>query len=115
MSLIERSLPEDPLAFIRERVRRRRIFWTYHVNMRLAERFIRRVAILEAVDRYEIVESYPYDKYLPSYLILARTDDDAFHALFAVDLEGDNVRVVTAYRPSPSEWKADLKTRRVRR
>ena len=61
---------------------------------------------------YELVESYPDDKYLPSYLILARHDAEAFHILFAVDVQGDNVRVVTAYRPDPAEWQPDLKARR---
>jgi len=35
-----------------------------------------------------------------------------FHVLFAADVEGDNVRVVTAYYPSLEEWEEDLKTRR---
>jgi hypothetical protein len=46
---------------------------------------------------------------------LARSGNDAFHILFAIDLEGDNVRVVTVYRPSLDEWEADLKTRRTPR
>jgi hypothetical protein len=37
---------------------------------------------------------------------------DAIHVLFAVDVPGDNVRVITAYRPSADEWNDDLKTRR---
>jgi len=64
---------------------------------------------------YELVEAYPDDKYLPSYLILARHDRDAFHVLFAADVQGDNVRVVTAYRPDPFEWQPDLKARRPNR
>jgi hypothetical protein len=44
--------------------------------------------------------------------ILARHGSEAFHVLFATDLEGDNVRVVTSYRPDPGEWQADLKARR---
>jgi hypothetical protein len=83
--------------------------------MRLAGRFIPRETILGAVATYELVESYPDDKYLPSYLILARHAGEAFHVLFAVDVQGDNVRVVTAYRPDPGEWQADLKTRRLSR
>jgi hypothetical protein len=67
---------------------------------------------LAAVDSYELVESYPDDKYLPSYLLLARHGPDAFHVLFAADVEGDNVRVVTSYRPEVREWETDLKTRR---
>jgi hypothetical protein len=80
--------------------------------MRLAGRFIPRELILAAVPSYELVEAYPDDKYLPSYLLLARHDRDAFHVLFAADVQGDNVRVVTAYRPDPGEWQPDLTARR---
>lgn len=111
----ERTLPEDPVAFIQQCVRARRILWTYHVNLRLKGRSVSRQIILDAVDSYEVVESYPDDKYLPSYLMLARSGGDAIHVLFATDVEGDNVRVVTAYRPSPDEWAEDLKTRRASR
>jgi hypothetical protein len=83
--------------------------------MRLAGRFIVRETILAAVGTYELVEAYPDDKYLPSYLILARHGSEAFHVLFAADVEGDNVRVVTSYHPDPGEWQADLKARRPRR
>src|SRR4051794_25781232 len=90
----------NPLEFIRRCVRERKLFWTYHVNMRLERRHITRDEILSAVDAYAVIESYPDDKYLPSYLVASRE----FHVLFAVDAEGDNVRVVTAYRPDPEEW-----------
>jgi hypothetical protein len=83
--------------------------------MRLSGRFIPRETILAAVASYELVEAYPGDKYLPSYLILGRHGLEAFHVLFATDLEGDNVRVVTSYRPDPEEWEADLKARRSKR
>jgi len=45
-------------------------------------------------------------------LVLARLAGEAIHVLFATDIEADNVRVVTAYRPSRDEWEGDLKTRR---
>jgi hypothetical protein len=35
--------------------------------------------------------------------------------LFAADVDGDNVRVVTAYRPDLNDWFEDLKTRRTKR
>lgn len=108
-----RKLPPDPIVFIQNCVRRRQILWTYHVNMRLAGRFIPRGAIVAAVDTYELVEAYPDDKYLPSYLLLAHHGSEYFHALFAADIEGDNVRVVTAYRPDPNEWEENLKNRRL--
>jgi hypothetical protein len=77
--------------------------------MRLEKRHITRADILDAVDSYEIVESYPDDKYLPSYLIVAAA---RFHVLFAADVRDDNVRVVTAYRPDPDEWQPGFKHRR---
>ena len=103
-----RKVPDDPLAFIQRCIRERKIHWTYHVNMRLAGRYLTRDEILDAVNSYEIIESYPEDKYLPSYLVLAAS---SFHIQFAADVEGDNVRIVTAYRPDRSEWESDLKTR----
>jgi len=108
----ERLLPDRPLDFIRRCVRRRKILWTYHANMRLGGRFIERASILNAVDVFEIIESYPDDKYLPSYLVHGHAGSAVFHVLFAVDVAGDNVRVVTSYRPDPRDWEQDLKTRR---
>jgi hypothetical protein len=80
--------------------------------MRLKERYIPRTYILESTERYEIIESYPKDKYLPSYLIYSRHEVRIFHALFAVDVDGDHVRIVTAYYPTPEEWDEKLKKRR---
>lgn len=82
------------------------------MNMRLQGRFIARGMIVSAADSYEIVEAYPDDKYFPSYLLLWRQSDEIFHVLFGVDVEGQNVRIITAYYPSPEEWETDLKTRR---
>lgn len=108
----DRILPSDPLRFIQGCVKARKILWTYHVNMRLEARFIPRDAILESIGAYALIESYPEDKYLPSYLVWSINERGIFHVLFAVDVKGDNVRVVTAYRPNPEEWDDDLKVRR---
>lgn len=109
---LNRILPDDPLKFIRRCIRQRKIHWTYHVNMRTKGRFIPRQIILESIANYEIIEEYPKDKYLPSYLVYSRYQDHIFHVLFATDIEGDNVRVITAYYPSLEEWEEDLRTRR---
>ena len=110
--MTEPKVPDDPLSFIRDCIRGGRILWTYHVNMRLGQRFIARETIIRATESYEIVEAYPEDKYFPSYLLLGKHGDEAFHVLFGADIEGQNVRIVTAYFPSPKEWEVDLKTRR---
>lgn len=107
-----RRLPETPLEFIQYCVRERRVYWSYHVNMRMQERCITRNEVFDAVATYELIDSYPHDKYLPSYLVYAETSCNVFHVLFAADTEGDNVRVITAYHPDPNQWSYDLKTRR---
>ena len=108
----DRSLPTDALLLIQRCVRERKVFWTYHVNMRLAGRHISRDELFGATESYEIIESYPEDKYLPSYLVWAASEGGLFHVLFGVDVDGDNVRIVTAYRPNADEWESDLKSRK---
>ncbi|GEM_PF-7037578 len=51
-------------------------------------------------------------KYLPSYLVYAEHEGEVFHIQIATDVAGDRVIIVTAYRPTPEKWEADLKTRR---
>lgn len=68
--------------------------------------------ILESIDKYEIIEEYPEDKYFPSYLIRSEKGGRVFHVLFAVDVENSNIRVITAYYPHPDEWKPGFKQRR---
>ena len=79
--------------------------------MRMAERYIPRDIILASVDRYEIIETYPDDKYLSSCLVYACHEDMAVHILFALDRETDTVRIITAYKPFPDKWEDDGKTR----
>ncbi len=104
--------PTDPLEFIRRCLRERRVLWTHHINMRLGERAITRAMVLQATETCEIVEAYPDTRSLPAYLLLGWAGTDALHVLAAVDVGGDNVRIVTAYRPDPERWEDDLKTRR---
>ena len=110
--LTDRRLPDEALGFIQKSIRERKVYWTYHVNMRLSGRHISRDELFGAVDRYEVTELHTDDKYLPSHLVLATPPGAVFHVLFAVDVDAGNVGVVTAYRPNPDDWESDLKTRR---
>jgi hypothetical protein len=80
--------------------------------MRLRSRNLPREAIYESLESFEIIEEYPEDKYLPSYLVYCEHQFEVLHVLIAVDLEGVNVRIVTVYRPDPSQWTEDLKSRK---
>ena len=102
----------DPLSFIRRNVVSGNVFWTYHVNMRMKDRFISRRMIIETSDNFEIIENYSEDKYLPSYLIYSEYDNIKFHVLIAIDEKNDNVRIVTSYIPDVNLWDKDLKVRK---
>ncbi len=82
------------------------------MNMRMKDRFLSRKFIIDSISNYEIIEEYPKDKYLPSYLIYSEYQNRAFHILFAADVKEDNVRMITAYYPNLDEWEDGLKTRR---
>lgn len=80
--------------------------------MRLKGRFISRDAIISSLDNYEIIEEYPKDKYLPSYLIYTIYQGQIIHVQIATDLENKYVTIITAYKPSPDKWEKGFKTRR---
>lgn len=100
------------LEFIKSCIGRGKIHWSYHVNMRLKGRFISREAILSSINTYEMIEEYPKDKYLPSYLVYARYKNQIIHIHIAANVENDSVTIITAYKPAPDKWKEDFKTRR---
>ena len=102
----------DILEFIKSCIIHHSIYWTYHVNMRLEGRCISRESILASVNTYEIIEEYPQDKYLPSYLIYAKDKGKIFHIQIAVDFLNNNIRIITAYKPTLDKWEKDYKTRR---
>jgi hypothetical protein len=80
--------------------------------MRLKGRLIPREAVVASVDSYEIIEQYPRDKCLPSYLMYASYRGQVIHIHVATDVENDSVTIVTAYRPTLDKWQKDFKTRR---
>ena len=102
----------DIIKFIQSCIKDRKILWSYHVNMRLKERFITREDILSSVDTFEIIEEYPKDKYLPSYLIYAKNKAQIIHIQIAVNMDDDSITIITAYKPTFDKWEKDFKTRR---
>lgn len=103
------------LSFIQRCVREQRLLWTYHVNMRLVARGVSRLMVLESVDSYRVVEHYPQSQtshYLASCLVHAVHREIVIHILFAVDMEGDTVRVITVYQPDPEQWDAGFMQRK---
>jgi hypothetical protein len=106
--------PDQPIHFIRQCIQKERIRWTYHGAKRLHERSLTAEMLVSAADTLEIIESYPEDKYLPSFLLKGRSGETMFHVHLAMDTTGDTVRVITMYRPDPDKWDASFRLRRVK-
>ena len=85
-------MPDAPLAFIKDCVSCGRVRWTYHVTMRLQQRALTAEMVQNAIATLEIIEAYPQDKYLPSFLVRGESE----------------------YTPDPDEWDEGLRLRRTR-
>jgi hypothetical protein len=68
--------------------------------------------LVSAAATLEIIELYPEDKYLPSFLLKGQADDKVFHVHVAADVDGENIRVITMYRPGPDRWDESFRLRR---
>lgn len=82
--------------------------------MRLQQRTLAAGLIRTAMATLEIIEAYPHDKYLPSFLLRGESEGNVFHAQIATDVEGENIRIVTMYTPDPNEWDEGLRFRRAK-
>jgi len=82
--------------------------------MRLQQRGLDAEALRNAISGLEIIEAYPDDKYLPSFLLRGETQGAVLHAQIATDVEGDNIRVVTMYTPDAEEWDEESRKRKTK-
>ncbi len=104
---------ENDIEFIKQCVRNKSVFWSYHSNMRLTGRSFGRTEILESIESAEIIEHYPDDFPLPSCLCLSFDgENQPVHYVIAMDKTERNIRFVTVYRPDPDKWEANFKERK---
>ena len=82
--------------------------------MRLKERLLGSETLIKGAPSLEIIESYPDDKYLPSFLLRGEFETRVFHVQIATDVEARNVRIVTMYAPAAEEWDSEFRVRRFR-
>lgn len=82
-----------------------------HAYDRMKERNLNIHAIEEAINSDEIIEQYPYDKPIPSVLILGRINGiNPVHIVCApTDIR---LVVITAYHPSSDNWESNWKKRK---
>jgi len=86
--------------------------FTGHALRRMFERELGRDEVVAVVRRGEVITRYPDDRPFPSQLLLGLVDDRPVHVVVARDPDSGVCFVVTAYRPDPTVWMSDFKTRR---
>jgi hypothetical protein len=73
---------------------------------------LREPELLAATMAGEVVEDYPKAYPCPACLVLSRlAGGEAVHTVWAFDARSSYAVLVTAYRPDPARWSADLRKR----
>ena len=88
------------------------VFFRVHAIQRMFERRISEKSVLKALEVGETIEDYSLEMNMPSRLILGFQDKRPFHAVISENQEGNEITVITVYRPSPDQWSKDFKSRR---
>ena len=99
---------------IREKIRRRRYEFSKHA---LDQTIIRGISVAEVeeamINRSEIIEDYPEDKYGPSCLVIGFTKTDRPLHIQCSYPSRALVKIITVYEPDPDLW-IDFRTRKDR-
>ncbi len=88
------------------------VVFSGHAVRRMFEREFAVADVVAAIRAGEIIESYPDDEPLPSYLLLGFIGEEPLHVVVAVDAEANRCVTITLYRPAPELWGRDFQTRR---
>lgn len=88
-----------------------RLRWTIHIISRLIQRNISIADVKSAILHGKIIEEYPHDYPYPSCLILGITlQNEYLHIVCGV--ANDELWLITAYRPSTTEWDSSFTHRK---
>ncbi|MCX6067525.1 MAG: DUF4258 domain-containing protein [Chloroflexi bacterium] len=88
-----------------------KIIFRIHAIERMFERGIGVKDIRAALETGENIENYADTTY-PGRLILAQRGKRPLHVVAADNIAGDEVIVITGYRPDRTRWMDDFKRRR---
>lgn len=96
---------------IRKAFKEGRYEYSLHALDQSILRHITRREILESIEKGEIIENYPEDKFGPSCLIYGRTDLERPLHIHCSYPSRPKIKIITVYEPDSAEW-IDFKKRR---
>ena len=89
-----------------------KILYRIHAIERMFERGIGVKDIRYAMENGEDIEKYPDEATYPGRLVLSIRGKRPMHVVAADIISGDEIIVITGYKPDPSRWTYDFKRRR---
>jgi hypothetical protein len=95
-------------------IREGRIVWRRHALERMLQREIKQADVKAVLLQNEPIEMYPDDRPFPSALFAGRAGSRLLHVVGAVDEEGREVHIISAYEPDRQHFEEDGRTRRRR-
>lgn len=97
---------------IRNLVEAERVRFKNHAFIRMVERKIKVSEVEYALKNGIVIESYPEDKPLESFLFLGSTDSNkALHIVAALDEDEEIAWIITVYEPNRDKWDKTLSKR----
>jgi hypothetical protein len=99
------------IAEIRKKIQQDQFEYTQHAVDQSITRHISVQELREAIEKSEIIEEYPDDKYGPSCLLLGFTKKNRPIHIHCSYPSRPLIKIVTLYQPDPQLW-IDLKVRR---
>jgi hypothetical protein len=98
---------------VKDAVRRDAVLVSRHAVQELEADLLLLDTVLTATPSGELVEDYPDDPRGASCLIAFLLEEDLWvHTVWGWDERSGLAILITAYRPDPSRWESDFKTRR---
>lgn len=79
--------------------------------------FSRNISISEVkyiVEVGAVIAEYPDDQPFPSFLLLGFLLEGPIHVVLAKDAQTGLCRVITVYRPDPTLWNEDFRTKKTK-
>ncbi len=98
---------------IKEKVSQGRYIISFTHTEKLRQRRMKAEDIERAIQTGAIIEDYPEDRRGPSCLILGFVGKRLLHVVCG-RLDAEEILIITAYEPDPTEWDSDGKTRKRR-
>jgi len=90
----------------------RPIIFRIHAIQRMFERRFSEENVRQVMQSGEMIEDYSDEMPYPSSLMLGRRGNRPLHVILAENTRDNELVVITAYEPDPSQWKSGFRNRK---